>query len=123
MPAVDCPPPDAIAVERRPATASERTHCALDSISISSLNWNVFQDAAFTAEAQIMQDDCNFARQVLSRSSVEERVRQYVEDINNMWEPYIMTEEEVAYFQAERSAPFVPFSPDQIRSLPIRKRR
>jgi hypothetical protein len=49
-------------------------------------------------------------------------VQDYLAAINNLWEPHIMSEEEVAYFQREKTATFVPLTPDQTRQLPLRKK-
>lgn len=42
-------------------------------------------------------------------------VAKYLADINRLWEPYTMTEEEAAYFQRERAAQFVPLTPEQMQ--------
>jgi hypothetical protein len=48
--------------------------------------------------------------------------RQYIADINRLWEPYVMSDEEVTYFRNARAAAFVPLTADQMRILPTRKK-
>lgn len=49
-----------------------------------------------------------------------DEVRQYIDDIANLWEPYVMSPEEVAYFEAERAKPFIPLKPEQMKLLPTK---
>jgi hypothetical protein len=52
-----------------------------------------------------------------------ERARQYIRDITEMQESYVMLGEEAAYFKGEHTAAFTPLTLDQIRILPVRKKR
>ena len=55
------------------------------------------------------------------RDDPKAEARQYLKDIYDMQESYVMSEEEVAYFRAQRSTPFVPLTPDQASLLPSRE--
>jgi hypothetical protein len=75
-----------------------------------------------TPKTKTMVQNTPVVVQVGCESFQSGAARKYLADINNLWEPYIMTEEEVAYFQRERSTTFVPLTPDQTRLLPLRKK-
>lgn len=49
-----------------------------------------------------------------------EVIEAYLASIKALWEPYTMTDEEVAYFASERDADFVPLMSEQTRLLPVR---
>jgi len=118
---IEMPPQPAVAIERHAIVPPD--YPVRNLIGTSSSTWSLYQATSCTTKRRAMQTDMgSFSDEATSRLEMTERVRQYTRDINNMWEPYTMSKEEVTYFQNERSAALVPLAPDQMRVLPSRKR-